>query len=286
VAYDIIGGGEEGTKQQIRTKEDADHSLPYMIAALLDRAAQPAQYEPDRILGEDVHQLLKRIIVRPDPEYSAGFPAVTPAQVEVEFEDGTALTAETTSDQGFYTAPMEWGDALAKFDVLTGAFASEACLPANTFKLPYMCANRYSTMISPVTAIVALFMIVERAAAVRGGGDVIDRGAPWFMSEPSAAPSICLATLAATDGTVDGARSSRGARLGHSHASPAAAPDGSAVTTVPCAMPATSASLRGSRMLHRAQRQGRVRVGTAGPHLGRHPDRFHDFLRASPFAHS
>jgi 2-methylcitrate dehydratase len=32
VAYHIIGGGEEGDKQQVRTKEEADHSLPYMVA--------------------------------------------------------------------------------------------------------------------------------------------------------------------------------------------------------------------------------------------------------------
>src|SRR5579859_7659395 len=30
VAYSIIGGGEEGDKQQVRTKEEAHHSLPYI----------------------------------------------------------------------------------------------------------------------------------------------------------------------------------------------------------------------------------------------------------------
>jgi 2-methylcitrate dehydratase len=127
VAYDIIGGGEEGDKQQIRTKEAADHSLPYMIAvALLDRAVQPAQYEADRICADDVQQLLKRVIVRPDAEYSARFPAQLPARVEVELGDGTTLTAEATSYQGFHTTPMEWDDALAKFDELTGPFAIAA----------------------------------------------------------------------------------------------------------------------------------------------------------------
>jgi 2-methylcitrate dehydratase len=127
VAYDIIGGGEEGDKQQIRTKEAADHSLPYMIAvALLDRAVQPAQYEADRICADDVQQLLKRVIVRPDAEYSARFPAQLPARVEVELRDGTTLTAETSSYQGYYTTPMEWDDALAKFDELTAPFAIAA----------------------------------------------------------------------------------------------------------------------------------------------------------------
>ena len=37
VAYKIIGGGEEGDKTVVVTKEQADHSLPYLIAvAILD----------------------------------------------------------------------------------------------------------------------------------------------------------------------------------------------------------------------------------------------------------
>ena len=30
VAYDIIGGGEEGSKNEVHAKEQADHSLPYL----------------------------------------------------------------------------------------------------------------------------------------------------------------------------------------------------------------------------------------------------------------
>ena len=42
VAYDIIGGGEEGEKQSVHTKEEADHSLPYLLAvALLDGQVLP-----------------------------------------------------------------------------------------------------------------------------------------------------------------------------------------------------------------------------------------------------
>ncbi|MGD8867186.1 MAG: MmgE/PrpD family protein, partial [Gemmatimonadales bacterium] len=45
VAFDIIGGGEEGDKSTVQTKEEADHSLPYMVAAaLLDGDVMPAQY--------------------------------------------------------------------------------------------------------------------------------------------------------------------------------------------------------------------------------------------------
>lgn len=66
VAFDVIGGGEEGDKRQVRTKEEADHSLPYMVAAaLLDRQVQPAQYEPARIVAADIQHLLALVEIRP-----------------------------------------------------------------------------------------------------------------------------------------------------------------------------------------------------------------------------
>src|SRR3989454_4812698 len=64
VAYRIIGGGEEGDKTVVRTKEEADHSLPYLVAvALLDGEVMPEQYRPARIRSDDVQALLLRVAV-------------------------------------------------------------------------------------------------------------------------------------------------------------------------------------------------------------------------------
>ena len=66
VAYDIIGGGEEGGKKEIENKEQADHSLPYLLAvALLDGQVMPEQFAPERIVRADVQELLRRVEVRP-----------------------------------------------------------------------------------------------------------------------------------------------------------------------------------------------------------------------------
>jgi 2-methylcitrate dehydratase len=55
VAHKIIGGGEEGDKTVVRTKEQADHSLPYVLAvALLDGQVMPQQYELERIVRPDI----------------------------------------------------------------------------------------------------------------------------------------------------------------------------------------------------------------------------------------
>jgi 2-methylcitrate dehydratase len=61
VAHQIIGGGEEGDKRIVRTKEEADHSLPYMLAiAFIDGEVQPEQYKPERIGAGDVQALLRK----------------------------------------------------------------------------------------------------------------------------------------------------------------------------------------------------------------------------------
>jgi 2-methylcitrate dehydratase len=66
VAYDIIGGGEEGAKKDIRTKEQADHSLPYLLAvALLDGQVMPEQFASERIVRPDVQKLSRRVEVHP-----------------------------------------------------------------------------------------------------------------------------------------------------------------------------------------------------------------------------
>ena len=57
-AYDIIGGGEFGPKDQASTKEEADHNLKYLAAvALLDGAVEPPQFLPRRIDSRDVQEL-------------------------------------------------------------------------------------------------------------------------------------------------------------------------------------------------------------------------------------
>src|SRR6185312_7585829 len=74
VAYDIIGGGEEGDKRQVRSKEEADHSLPYLLAvAMLDGQVLPEQYLLERILADDVQQLLRRVEVRADLDLTRRF---------------------------------------------------------------------------------------------------------------------------------------------------------------------------------------------------------------------
>ncbi|MGH8280673.1 MAG: MmgE/PrpD family protein, partial [Gammaproteobacteria bacterium] len=123
VAYDIIGGGEEGDKHAIRTKEEADHSLPYRVAAaLLDGEVQPAQYASERIVRDDIQALLKKVTVAPDAAYTKRFPSEMPSSVAVELDDGTTLAASAATYHGFHTKPFDWDAAVEKFSKLATPF--------------------------------------------------------------------------------------------------------------------------------------------------------------------
>ena len=125
VAYDIIGGGEEGSKVDVRTKEEADHSLNYMLAvALLDGTVMPAQYEAKRIVRADVQDLLRRIRIRPRPEFSSRFPEEMPMRLRVRLANGRVVEAEKRDYEGFTTRPMGWEGAARKFHGLASRFAA------------------------------------------------------------------------------------------------------------------------------------------------------------------
>jgi 2-methylcitrate dehydratase len=122
VAFDIIGGGEEGSKYDVRTKEEADHSLPYLLAvALLDGQVLPDQYRPERIAADDVQDLLRRVEIRPDDSLSERFPQEHSARIRVFLRSGEVLEREQHDYEGFVTRPMEWDTVAEKFDRLAGA---------------------------------------------------------------------------------------------------------------------------------------------------------------------
>ena len=124
VAYSIIGGGEEGDKRTVNTKEEADHSLPWLLAvALLDGRVTSHQYTPERIRAADVQALMHRVDVAPDARLSALFPEWMPADLTVELSDGRTLHAERRDYPGLHTRPFTWDQAREKFDDLASPFA-------------------------------------------------------------------------------------------------------------------------------------------------------------------
>jgi 2-methylcitrate dehydratase len=120
VAYEIIGPGA-GDKKQVTTKEEADHSLPYLVAAaLIDGEMTPAQYSEERLQGADVQALLRRVEVHADPALSAAFPERQGVRVEVLLRGGGTRRLAKAD----YDGPSSWEALEAKYRALGGPAAA------------------------------------------------------------------------------------------------------------------------------------------------------------------
>ncbi|WP_185937188.1 MmgE/PrpD family protein [Chitinophaga polysaccharea] len=132
-AFHIVGGGEYGNRTLVHSKEQADHSMAYVIAAaLLDGEVTPAQLTPERITRTDVQELLQLVkthtrfpLHKPvkvagmlDP-YTAAYPGKLKSSVVIHMKNGTIFKAEKDTYKGFYTTPFTWEDAAEKFKRLT-----------------------------------------------------------------------------------------------------------------------------------------------------------------------
>ena len=108
--YDFTGGGRFGPKTDVHTKEEADHSLPYLLAvAFFDRDVQTAQLTPERIAKPDVQSLLLKVQVRPDESFTTRYPGETPSRITVRLKSGKSYSHEVTNYPGFPTRPFTLG---------------------------------------------------------------------------------------------------------------------------------------------------------------------------------
>ena len=161
VAYRIIGGGEEGDKTMVRTKEEADHSLPYLVAvALLDGQVMPAQYLPSRIHSDDVQTLLQRVSVRPDEGFSRRFPAEMPCRVRLTLRDGRTLTEERADYPGFVTRGRTWEAARGKFEQLAAPYTTASVRE----QIAATVADLHQVPVTQLTSLVASVRLPRDAA--------------------------------------------------------------------------------------------------------------------------
>jgi 2-methylcitrate dehydratase len=119
LCYDFAGGGLYGMDKTVQTKEQADHNLPYLLAAaLIDGDVTPAQFKPERIIEPDVQGLLRKVAVRPNPHYTDLYPRKMPARITVRLQDGRVIEHEVQDYPGLASRPFTWEDSVEKFDRL------------------------------------------------------------------------------------------------------------------------------------------------------------------------
>ena len=113
-AVDIIGKDPE--KWRPRTRETADHSLPYCTAvALSDGDVTLQSFDEERLNDELLLQLVSKIKVHRDDRLTARYPHGIPNRLVVTLTDGAQLTAENEFPRGHDQNPMTDDEVTDKF---------------------------------------------------------------------------------------------------------------------------------------------------------------------------
>lgn len=93
-----IGGADRWDPQ---TRESADHSYPYLLAvALLDGAVTPESFSHEAIHRQDVRDLMTRISIEENTEFTAHFPDTYDNRLVIKLRDGRVIDRLTGFPEG------------------------------------------------------------------------------------------------------------------------------------------------------------------------------------------
>ena len=117
------------SKYDPHTKESADHSLPYVIAAAIaERQVTPLQFTPAKIMDPAIRAQLNKIVVTADAEIEKLFPALQRVIVRIHTIDGREFTQQLDYPKGDPRNPLSDSELEEKFEALSGPVLShDAC---------------------------------------------------------------------------------------------------------------------------------------------------------------
>ena len=109
------------SKYDPHTKETADHSLPYVIAAAIaERQVTPLQFTMEQIRHPAIREQLAKIVVSADPEIERVFPALQRVIVTIHTSDGRELSQQLDYPKGDPRNPLTDREVEEKFEALSG----------------------------------------------------------------------------------------------------------------------------------------------------------------------
>jgi 2-methylcitrate dehydratase len=114
--------GSEPEKWDPKTRETADHSLPYMIArAMFDGDITPESFSEQKFRDPEILAFMQKIKVAEDPALTARTGGAVPTRVTATLVDGKRITREVDHAPGFAARPMTRGDVERKLRGNVGA---------------------------------------------------------------------------------------------------------------------------------------------------------------------
>jgi 2-methylcitrate dehydratase len=127
------------SKYDPHTKETADHSLPYVIAAAIaERQVTPAQFELRKINDPRIREQLHKIVVVADPEIEKLFPALQRVIVKITTTDGRTFEKQLDYAKGDPRNPLTDREVEEKFEALSEpvlSAAAQQCIIDATWNL-------------------------------------------------------------------------------------------------------------------------------------------------------
>src|SRR3989475_5780101 len=115
-AADILS---DPSKYDPHSKETADHSLPYVIAAaIVDRQVTPAQFEMKKIMDPAIRAQLKKVEVVADPGIEKVFPALQRVVVNITTIEGRTFSKQLDYPKGDPRNPLTDAEVEEKFAAL------------------------------------------------------------------------------------------------------------------------------------------------------------------------
>ena len=121
-AADILA---DPSKYDPRTKETADHSLPFVIAAAVaDRQVTPIQFTPAKIMDPTIRAQLDKVKVIADPEIEAVFPDLQRVRVVIRTTDGREVEQQLDYPKGDPRNPLTNDEISGKFKALAEGIAT------------------------------------------------------------------------------------------------------------------------------------------------------------------
>jgi len=123
-AADILA---DPSKYDPRTKETADHSLPYVIAAAVaERQVTPIQFTDAKIMDPTIRAQLNKVKVIADPAIEAVFPELQRVRVVIRTTDGREVEKQLDYPKGDPRNPLTDAEITGKFKALAEGIATPA----------------------------------------------------------------------------------------------------------------------------------------------------------------
>ncbi len=162
-AADILS---DPSKYDPHTKETADHSLPYVIAAsLVERQVTPMQFTMEKIMDPKIRAQLRKVEVVADPEIEKVFPALQRVIVHIDTTDGRSFHKQLDYPKGDPRNPLTDQEVEEKFAALADGVLSPGA--QKRVKDPIWNLERVGS-VSELMALMEADVRAAKAAKTRG----------------------------------------------------------------------------------------------------------------------